>query len=206
MRAVDLAIYADALEGEAARLAARAERAQARLREAAIEKRARRDLTPVAVERLEARGLFGGVDEAATQAELRALEATLDAVERVCIGSFSDARLVRLQELLGPGLCTSFGPKGIAQLRAASLSGPLDGVVDGVADKVLGGLRAACVQVPTAAKGVTLVDRRFVRAAHDRDLAVHVWTIDEPDEMHALLDLGVDGIMTDRPGVLKTVS
>jgi glycerophosphoryl diester phosphodiesterase len=34
---------------------------------------------------------------------------------------------------------------------------------------------------------------------------VHVWTIDEPDEMHRLLELGVDGIMTDRPSVLKQV-
>ena len=56
MRGVDLAIYADALAGEAASLAARAERARSRLRQAAIEKRARAELTAVAVERLEALG------------------------------------------------------------------------------------------------------------------------------------------------------
>jgi hypothetical protein len=83
MRAVDLAIYADALQGEAASLAARAERARSRLRRAAIERRARRELTTVAVERLEALGVFGGVDEAATRAELRELEAALDAVEEL---------------------------------------------------------------------------------------------------------------------------
>jgi hypothetical protein len=83
MRAVDLAIYADALQGEAASLAARAERARSRLRQAAIERRARRELTTVAVERLEALGVFGGVDEAATRAELRELEAALDAVEEL---------------------------------------------------------------------------------------------------------------------------
>jgi hypothetical protein len=83
MRGVDLAIYADALAGEAAGLAARAERARSRLRQAAIEKRARRDLTPVAVERLELLGLLGTVDEAAIRAELRELEAALDALEEL---------------------------------------------------------------------------------------------------------------------------
>ena len=83
MRGVDLAIYADALAGEAASLAARAERARSRLRQAAIEQRARRELTAVAVDRLEALGVFGSVDERATRAELRELEAALDAVEEL---------------------------------------------------------------------------------------------------------------------------
>ncbi|HSS81812.1 MAG TPA: hypothetical protein VLK24_11545 [Gaiellaceae bacterium] len=83
MRGVDLAIYADALAGEASSLAARAERARSRLRQAAIEKRARTELTAVAVERLEALGVLGGIDEVATGAELRELEAVLDAVEEL---------------------------------------------------------------------------------------------------------------------------
>lgn len=68
---------------EAAGLEARAERARSRLRQAAIEKRARAELTTVAVERLEAHGLIGAVDEAATRAELRELEAALGAVEEL---------------------------------------------------------------------------------------------------------------------------
>jgi hypothetical protein len=83
MRGVDLAIYADALAGEAASLAARAERARSRLRQAAIEKRARTELTAVSIERLEALGVLGGVDEVATRAELRELEVALDAVEEL---------------------------------------------------------------------------------------------------------------------------
>ena len=83
MRGVDLAIYADVLCAEAASLEARAERARSRLRQAAIEQQARRELTEVAVERLEALGLIGGVDEAAARAELRELEAATDALEEL---------------------------------------------------------------------------------------------------------------------------
>jgi hypothetical protein len=83
VRGVDLAIYADALAGEAASLSARAVRARSRLRQAAIEKRACNELTRVAVERLEALGLLGAIDEAASRAELRELEAALDALEEL---------------------------------------------------------------------------------------------------------------------------
>jgi hypothetical protein len=83
MRGVDLAIYADALAGEAASLAARAERARSRLRQAAIEKRARKELTGVAVDRLESLGLLGAVDEVGARKELRELEAALDALEEL---------------------------------------------------------------------------------------------------------------------------
>ena len=83
MRGVDLAIYADALAGESASLAARAERAQSRLRQAAIEKRARSHLSGAAVQRLEALGLLGSVDEALARSELRELEAALEALEEL---------------------------------------------------------------------------------------------------------------------------
>ncbi len=115
------------------------------------------------------------------------------AIERVCIGSFSDARISRMRTLLGDGLCVSGGPRAVARLRLASL---------GVAVRVP---PIGCVQVPVRARGVTLVDARFVRAAHARGLPVHVWTVDDPGEMHRLLDLGVDGILTDQPEVLRDV-
>jgi glycerophosphoryl diester phosphodiesterase len=52
---------------------------------------------------------------------------------------------------------------------------------------------------------MTVVDAKFVRAAHRAGVAVHVWTIDDPDEIRGWLDLGVDGVMTDRPAVLRDV-
>ena len=62
MRGVDLAIYADVLCAEASSLEARAERARSRLRQAAIDRRARAALSEVAAQRLEALGLIGGID------------------------------------------------------------------------------------------------------------------------------------------------
>ena len=83
MRSVELAVYADALAGESASLAARAERARSRLRQAAIEKRARGELSDTAIERLETLCLLGAIDEPAVRAELRELEAALDALEEL---------------------------------------------------------------------------------------------------------------------------
>lgn len=60
----------------------------------------------------------------------------------------------------------------------------------------------AALQVPIASRGIPVVTDAFVRTAHARGLAVHVWTINDQAEMERLLALGVDGIMTDRPDVL----
>jgi hypothetical protein len=83
VRSVELAIYADTLAGEAASLAARAERARSRLRQAAIEKRARAELSEIAVERLGQLGLLGALDERGLRLELRELESALDALEEL---------------------------------------------------------------------------------------------------------------------------
>jgi glycerophosphoryl diester phosphodiesterase len=60
-------------------------------------------------------------------------------------------------------------------------------------------------QVPHVHRGVTYVDRRFVERAHAGGRQVHVWTIDDRAEMVYLLDLGVDGVITDRTDVLREV-
>ena len=64
---------------------------------------------------------------------------------------------------------------------------------------------AGCVQVPVRWGRLLIVDRRMIDACHRRGMQVHVWTINDPAEMQRLLDLGVDGLMTDRPAVLKQV-
>ncbi|MEU3660706.1 glycerophosphodiester phosphodiesterase [Streptomyces sp. NPDC032940] len=113
---------------------------------------------------------------------------------RICVGSFSEARVVRAQRLAGPRLATSYGTRGVFALRLRSWGVPAV-------------LRRSAVaaQVPEAQSGVPVVDHRFVRAAHARGLQVHVWTVNDPARMHRLLDLGVDGIMTDHIDTLRKV-
>ncbi|PRQ07131.1 glycerophosphodiester phosphodiesterase [Enhygromyxa salina] len=55
------------------------------------------------------------------------------------------------------------------------------------------------LQVPVSHGSLRVVTAEFVRAAHQRGLQVHVWTIDEPEQMRWLIRLGVDGIVTDHP-------
>ncbi|WP_203917589.1 glycerophosphodiester phosphodiesterase family protein [Rugosimonospora africana] len=118
------------------------------------------------------------------------------ALDRVLLAAFSDARTARLRAELGPELATSLGHRGAGLLYAASRVGW------GAART---GRRVAAAQVPPTSGRLRVVDRRFVRHAHRLGLQVHVWTIDDPAEMHELLDLGVDGIMTDHIDVLRDV-
>jgi len=115
------------------------------------------------------------------------------AIDRVNLAAFDDARLRRLRGILGPQVCTALGPRATARLVAASrhLGRP--------------SFAAGCVQVPTTYRGRPLVTEGFIDTAHRFGLQVHVWTIDDPEEMARLLDLGADGIMTDRPAVLRRV-
>lgn len=122
-----------------------------------------------------------------------ALLRRLGAFDRVCIGCFSDLRLARVRRRSGGLACTSMGPAAVTVARLASAGGrlPRQG--------------ARCLQVPRAWWGIPVVDRTLLRAAHASGLPVHVWTVDEEAEMHQLLDLGVDGLMSDRPRLLRDV-
>ena len=120
------------------------------------------------------------------------------AIDRVCVTSFSDRRLTRIRQALGPDLCTALGPAGVTSLRASSL------LPSALATTAAGSLaRFGAVQVPLRKGWMPFGDRRFVATAHRVGLQVHVWTIDDETTMARLLDLEVDGIMTDRPRVLK---
>ena len=120
------------------------------------------------------------------------------ALDRVCITSFNDRRLARLRRALGPSACMTMGPATTTMLRISSwlperLGGRLSGRLSGF----------AAAQVPLYQWRIPVVDRNFVESAHRAGLVVHVWTIDDEATMSRLLDLGVDGLMTDRPTLLK---
>ena len=113
--------------------------------------------------------------------------------DRVCIGSFSGKRLETLRKIFGSSLCTSAGPLEVLKLKLSSLNFRKFKI------------DANCVQVPLKYFGIKIIDRNFINYCHELNLKVHVWTINEIKEMEKLLDLGVDGIMSDNLEGLKTV-
>ena len=115
------------------------------------------------------------------------------AQDRVCVGSFSDRTVHVLRRLSRGRVCTWMGRGEILALRLASLGVPTPRSV------------AECTQVPVRQGRLPIVDRRLVDTAHRKGVGVHVWTINERDEMERLLDLGVDAILSDRPTILKQV-
>ncbi len=126
--------------------------------------------------------------------------------DRVCVGSFSDRRIRAFRRATRGRVATAAGPAEVARLllrvpgrwRRTDRSGP------------------QVLQVPWRHENgrITVVTPGFVRRAHAAGLHVHVWTgdapsrwvsIDDPESMHTLLDMGVDGLIADRTDVLKDV-
>jgi len=125
--------------------------------------------------------------DAAAEPLVRALRRH-NAHDRVCIASFSDRRIRAIRR------------DGGAQLLTAAARGEL-AVLWSIG--VWAGGRAA--QVPERRGRLAVVTPRFLARAHRHDIPVHVWTVDDAGSMERLLDLGVDGIITDRPAVLRDV-
>jgi glycerophosphoryl diester phosphodiesterase len=112
--------------------------------------------------------------------------------DRVCITSFSANRLHAVRRLLDRPVCMATSPLGAAALRS------------GVPGPMLRGAFAArsvrCAQLPISMATASLIGR-----AHAAGLQVHVWTVNDRELMTALLDRGVDGIMTDKTELLRDV-
>lgn len=114
--------------------------------------------------------------------ELRRLEAE----HSVIVASFSDDAIQKFR-YLAPEIATSAATNETATFFFSVLEG------NPIVPPALG------LQVPANYDGVEVVTEQFVTEAHKSGLAVHVWTINEVDEMGRLLDLGVDGIISDTP-------
>lgn len=128
-----------------------------------------------------------------TVAPLMSLLHRLDALSRVCLASYSDGRLARMRRLAYATARTSMGEVAVTTAYAWSRFGRMPR------------LNAARAQVPMRVGAIRLVDRRFVAAAHRAGLAVDVWTVNSDREIREALELGVDGIMSDRLDLLKRV-
>jgi glycerophosphoryl diester phosphodiesterase len=112
-------------------------------------------------------------------------------IDRVCIGSFNGRRSAAAKAALGEELCTSMGPADAGKLfMGARLRLKLS-------------FDAPCAQLPARIGPLTVCDSRLIAYAHARGVRVHAWTVNDVVEMQALLDAGIDGIMTDSPTVLK---
>jgi len=114
---------------------------------------------------------------------------------RVCVATFSARRLHRLRQRLDPRVPTAYSLPGVAALRLL----PTRRL------RSLAGAHGLAAQVPTRRWRLEIVTPAFVQRMHELGKQVHVWTIDDPDEMHRLLDLGVDAIMTDHLELLRQV-
>lgn len=127
---------------------------------------------------------------------LAELIASMNAYDRVCVASFVHRRIERFRILVGKQVATAAAPFDVGLFRF--LASPQ--IID-----VLTRQRAAALQIPHRRGGVTILTPGLVARAHALGKHVHIWTVDEPDEMREVLDMGVDGLMTDRTDVLREV-
>lgn len=118
--------------------------------------------------------------------------------DRICVGSFQQRHLSQFRRLARGSVTTAAGVAGTALMRFSPAG--LTRLVHSPAEV----LQVPAV-VPLRGRRLALVTPRFLEAAHATGKQVHVWTIDDPDEMNRLLDLGVDGLVSDRIDVLKQV-
>lgn len=112
--------------------------------------------------------------------------------DTVLIGSFSDSRIAKFRRIMKGRVATSAGPRDSIAMFAASRVGRAMPA------------RGDAYQLPFRTKGV-VADKRLVDAVHRAGKQIHLWTVNERREMEKFLDLGVDGIITDRPDILNDV-
>ena len=113
----------------------------------------------------------------------------MNVFDRVCIASFSSKRLQNVRSLY-PDLCISMGPNEVFKTLLASLN------------LFKGEIPGDCLQIPMSYYGIKIVSKRFVDFVHSRGLKIMIWTINDIKTFKYLIDLEVDGIITDKPKLL----
>ena len=112
--------------------------------------------------------------------------------DTVMVGSFSDRRLARFRRVTKRSVATSAGPQAAMSMYTASRVGRTVH------------LAPDAYQLPARIRGAS-VDAKLVDAVHAAGAHIHTWTVNDAEDMRELLDLGVDGIITDRPDLLNLV-
>lgn len=128
--------------------------------------------------------------------ELARLVSDMNRKQSVIIGSFHDKQLESFRALL-PDVPTSAHPGEVKRFVLNSKIG-----LPRIRNK---SIHYWAFQVPIKSGRLTIVTEKFIKMAHERNIAVHVWTINDEPTMNYLIDLGVDGIFTDQPALLKIV-
>lgn len=121
------------------------------------------------------------------------------ALDRVCINSFSNSRVHALRKALGPDAATG------ATWREAAAVLRVPGAGRMLRPRWRDGSGPVAVQVPPSMRGVPLLSRNSISAAHGLGLQVHAWVINTPEMMRRMLDLGVDCLITDDPATAVRV-
>ena len=113
----------------------------------------------------------------------------MNVFDRVCIASFNSKRLQNVRSLY-PDLCISMGPNEVFKTLLASFN------------LYKGGIPGDCLQIPMSYYGIKIVSKRFVDFVHSRGLKIMIWTINDIKTFKYLINLEVDGIITDKPKLL----
>jgi glycerophosphoryl diester phosphodiesterase len=128
--------------------------------------------------------------------EVARLISRMDRIHSIIVASFTDVQIEHFRQLL-PEVPTSAHP---GEVKRFVLSSKI-GVPSIKREKI----HYRAFQVPVKSGPLTVVTKKFITKAHEHGIAVHVWTINDEPMMNHLLDLGVDGIFTDHPSLLKSV-
>jgi glycerophosphoryl diester phosphodiesterase len=139
--------------------------------------------------------------DAAVLPVLEVLERT-DSWHRICLGGFTERWLARARAVAGPKLMTSMSQASAIGLRSRAW---LDGLPGPLRHLPALPVRGQLAQLPHRLGRLTVVDTALLRTAHAGGREVHVWTVDDPAEMIELLDMGADGLLSDRPDILREV-
>lgn len=116
--------------------------------------------------------------------------------DSVIVGSFHDIQISRFRRIC-PDIPTAANPSEVTRFVFGLMMRALRLFVRDPPYRAF--------QVPVKYGRINVVNHRFIEASHDRNIAVHVWTINERDEMEKLIDMEVDGIFTDNPSLLREV-